>query len=119
MKNIYSLKYKYHVKILGDAFIASAGTLLTMFGYLMLVFLPADCLGPNGTWEMGWVMYLSAALQFNSIITVTIRYGQFQIYCFNYQTQSFKIPGEVRITIMYNLRFQPYNTSESHCTLIF
>ena len=32
-----------------------------------------DWTGPSGSWPPGWIMYLSAALQFNSVVTVIIR----------------------------------------------
>ena len=55
---------------LSDAFIATLGTLLTIIAYLLL------SLGPkswNLSWDPSWLMYISAGLQFNSVITVTIR----------------------------------------------
>ena len=47
---------------LNDALVASVCTLLTVAAYLLIA------LG-----EQDWVMYLSAALQFNSVVTVIIR----------------------------------------------
>lgn len=58
---------------LGDALIASMGTVLSVIGYTLMAFGTREWLGPNGDWPVGWIMYLSAILQFNSIITVTIR----------------------------------------------
>ena len=55
---------------MSDALIATFGTLLTIIAYLLL------SLGPkswNLSWDPSWLMYISAALQFNSVITVTIR----------------------------------------------
>lgn len=55
---------------LPDAIIATFGTLLTTIAYLLMA------LGPSSwsiSWDPSWLMYISAALQFNSIITVTIR----------------------------------------------
>ena len=59
-----------HIK---DSFIAAIGTLLTMVAYLIIAVGQKDWTGPNGEWDPGWVMFLSAALQLNSVITVTIR----------------------------------------------
>lgn len=58
---------------LKDALIAAAGTILTIVAYFLIAFSRDDWTGPSGTWDPSWVMYLSAAFQFNSIITVTIR----------------------------------------------
>ena len=55
---------------LSDAVIATMGTLLTMVAYLLMALGPKSW---NLSWDPSWLMYLSAALQFNSIITVTIR----------------------------------------------
>lgn len=50
--------------------ISSAGTVATMIAYLLMA------LGP-GSWELSWdpdwLLYISALLQFNSVITVAIR----------------------------------------------
>jgi len=55
---------------LPDAFIATVGTLFTIMAYLMMAF------GPS-SWDYSTdpdiLMYISAALMFNSLITVTIR----------------------------------------------
>ncbi len=55
---------------LSDALIASLGTILTIAAYLLLA------LGPS-QWSLdldpSWLLYLSAVLQLNSLITVTIR----------------------------------------------
>ena len=59
-----------HIK---DSFIAAVGTILTMFAYLMMAVGQKDWTGPKGEWDPGWVMFLSAVFQLNSVITVTIR----------------------------------------------
>jgi len=56
---------------LEDALISALGTLGAMVAYtLIAVGSPSWSVG---SWDPGWLMYLSAALQFNSVITVTIR----------------------------------------------
>ena len=55
---------------LSDTIIATFGTLLTIVAYLLMA------VGPSSwtlSWDPSWLMYISAALQFNSMITVTIR----------------------------------------------
>jgi len=59
---------------LGDAFIACVCTLLTIIGYLVLALSPYEAQESPSAHPSGWFMYLAAALQFNSIITVTIRF---------------------------------------------
>ena len=59
-----------HIK---DSFIAAIGTILTMFAYLIIAIGQDDWTGPQGNWDPGWIMFLSAAFQLNSVITVTIR----------------------------------------------
>ena len=59
-----------HIK---DSFIAAVGTILTMFAYLIIAIGQDDWKGPYGKWDPGWIMFLSAAFQLNSVITVTIR----------------------------------------------
>ena len=56
-----------------DALIASVGTILTIVAYVLMATGTEDWLGPNGDWPKGWIMYLSAVFQLNSIITVAIR----------------------------------------------
>ena len=62
-------------KLLGiqDSLVASVGTVGTIVAYLLIAIGDPSWTGPNGDWDPGWVMYLSAALQFNSVITVAIR----------------------------------------------
>ena len=55
---------------LPDAVITTLGTVLTIIAYLLMA------LGPSSwalSWDPSWLMYVSAGLQFNSIITVAIR----------------------------------------------
>jgi len=55
---------------LPDPVIATIGTLTTIIAYLLMA------LGPSSwqwSWDPSWLMYISVALQFNSVITVTIR----------------------------------------------
>ena len=59
-----------HIK---DSFIAAVGTILTIFAYLIIAIGQDDWKGPKGNWDPGWIMFLSAAFQLNSVITVTIR----------------------------------------------
>ena len=59
-----------HIK---DSLIAAVGTILTIFAYLIIAIGQDDWTGPKGTWDPGWVMFLAAAFQLNSVITVTIR----------------------------------------------
>ncbi len=68
-----------HKKLLGDAFIATICTLLTIVGYVALALSPTD---PTDSASSGWIMYLTATLQFNSIITVTIRFVRFHNFSF-------------------------------------
>jgi len=56
-----------------DALIAAACTILTFVAYLLIAIGQEDWRGPDGDWQIGWIMFLSAALQFNSVITVIIR----------------------------------------------
>ena len=81
-----------------DSLTASVCTLGTIAAYFLMAVGQEEWRGPNGTWQVssfccvrictlsttkdldhspipqvGWIMYLSAALQFNSIITVIIR----------------------------------------------
>ena len=56
-----------------DSLIAAVGTILTIFAYLMIAIGQDDWRGPDGSWDPGWVMFLSATFQLNSVITVTIR----------------------------------------------
>ena len=56
-----------------DSFIAAVGTILTIFAYLIIAIGQDDWTGPKGNWDPGWIMFLSAAFQLNSVITVTIR----------------------------------------------
>ena len=51
-----------------DGLVSSIGTLGTTIAYLLIALGDRDWPGP-----IGWVMYLSAGLQFNSIVTVIIR----------------------------------------------
>ena len=55
---------------LSDAVIATFGTLFTIVAYLLMAVGPSSW---NLSWDPSWLMYVSAGLQFNSIITVTIR----------------------------------------------
>lgn len=59
-----------HIK---DSFIAAIGTILTIFAYFIIAVGQKDWTGPKGNWDPGWIMFLSAAFQLNSVITVTIR----------------------------------------------
>ncbi|XP_059094311.1 thymic stromal cotransporter homolog [Tigriopus californicus] len=56
-----------------DALIASLSTVVTIVAYGLIAFGNDTWTGPTGTWIPGWVLYLSAALQFNSMITVILR----------------------------------------------
>lgn len=56
-----------------DSFIAAIGTILTICAYLVIAVGQKDWTGPNSNWDPGWIMFLSAAFQLNSVITVTIR----------------------------------------------
>lgn len=56
-----------------DSFIAAIGTILTIFAYFIIAVGQEDWTGPKGDWNPGWIMFLSAAFQLNSVITVTIR----------------------------------------------
>ena len=58
---------------LSDALIASIGTILTIVAYILMATGTKDWLGPDDAWPKGWIMYLSAVFQLNSIITVAIR----------------------------------------------
>merc|ERR1719189_3339176 len=55
---------------LSDAVIATFGTLFSIVAYLLMAVGPSSW---NLSWDPSWLMYISAGLQFNSIITVTIR----------------------------------------------
>ena len=56
---------------LEDALISALGTLGAMVSYTLIAV--ASPTWVVADWDPGWVMYLAAALQFNSVITVTIR----------------------------------------------
>ena len=60
-----------------DALIASVGTILTIVSYILMATGTEDWRGPEGDWPKGWIMYLAAVFQLNSIITVAIR----QVIC--------------------------------------
>ena len=62
-------------RVLGvdDALTSSVCTVGTVVAYLLPAVGQEDWTGPSGSWPPGWVMFLSAALQFNSVITVIIR----------------------------------------------
>ena len=56
-----------------DALIASVGTILTIVSYILMATGTEDWRGPDDDWPKGWIMYLAAVFQLNSIITVAIR----------------------------------------------
>ena len=56
-----------------DSLVASICTLATIGSYFLMAVGQESWRGPNDNWAVGWVMYLSAVLQFNSVITVIIR----------------------------------------------
>ncbi len=56
-----------------DALTVTVCTLLTTGAYLLIALGSEDWTGPDGTWSAGWIMFLSACFQFNSVITVIIR----------------------------------------------
>ncbi len=67
------LPFLSRVARIDDALTASACTLATVAAYLLIALGQEDWTGPDGSWPAGWIMFLSAALQFNSVITVIIR----------------------------------------------
>ena len=67
------LPFLSHILKVKDSLIAAVGTVLTIFAYFIIAVGQKDWTGPNNDWDPGWVMYLSAVFQLNSVITVTIR----------------------------------------------
>ncbi len=59
----------------GDSLVFTAGTASSFIAYMLIAVGTEDWRGPQGNWPPGWVMYLSAALQLNSVATVAIRYA--------------------------------------------
>lgn len=55
---------------INDSLIASVGSTLTMVAYLLIALGPASW---DLSWDPDWLLYISAVLQFNSVITVAIR----------------------------------------------
>ena len=55
-----------------DPIIAIIGTISTMFGYFIMAIGQRSWTGLNKNWDPGWVMYLSAACQWNHVVNVSI-----------------------------------------------
>ena len=55
-----------------DPTIAIIGTILTMFGYFIMAIGQRSWTGLNKNLDPGWVMYLSAACQWNPVVNVSI-----------------------------------------------
>ena len=55
-----------------DPIVAIIGTISTMFGYLLMAIGQRSWTGLNENWDPGWVMYISAACQWNHVVNVSI-----------------------------------------------
>ena len=55
-----------------EPLIAIIGTISTIFCFLIMATGQKDWTGPNGTWDPSWVMFVSAAFQWDDLIYVSI-----------------------------------------------
>ena len=55
-----------------DPIVAIIGTIATVFGYFIMAIGQTSWTWPNENWDPGWVMYISAACQWNQVVNVSI-----------------------------------------------
>ena len=55
-----------------DPFIAIIGTILTIFSFVIMAIGQKSWTGPNENWDPSWIMFLSAATQWNLMVNVSI-----------------------------------------------
>ena len=54
-----------------DPLIAIIGTILTLLSFVIMAIGQKSWTGPNESWNPGWIMFLSAAIQWNVLVNVS------------------------------------------------